>query len=604
MSDRLIPDGFVDDLKARVRLSDIVSRRVKLKKQGQGLVGLSPFQNEKTPSFYVYDDKGFYKCFSSGKGGDVIKFVQETERVDFIDAIKRIAEIAGIEIPKPTPKDKEAYDRQVRLLSACETACKFFEQKLTSAEGGEAREYLKGRGLSPNSWKKYRLGYAPDGWRHTLDYLKSLNFTTEELVEAGLVKEKTEDNKKSTYDVFRNRIMFPIENTSGKVIAFGARALEADEKPKYLNSPDGPLFHKSDILYRYKAARTALSASHARGLIVCEGYMDVIALCEAGIGNVVAPLGTAVTPKQLSMVWHASPEAVLCFDGDTAGQSAAYRTIDRALPEIDHKHQLFFVMLPDGLDPDDIIRRHGRNEMLERIDRATPLIDLLWFRERTAGALDTPERQAGLSDRLNSVVQSIKNNEVRKAYRQTLYRRANELGFEMRRSKGRRQNQGAVSDGSAIKPTYSVVGLGNLLHAINNPDLLELGREEVAAANFSDPDVNCIRDAILDLSDSGEDIEREAVRNYLIDSGKSRAANLVAEFHISPRLASEGADAREWLCAMERLASNDNMDPPIFSANGDAQEFSQNWKYQRQRALERMTTKAKLLEASEAASSL
>lgn len=604
MSNRLIPDGFVDDLKARVRLSDVVSRRVKLKKQGQGLVGLSPFQNEKTPSFYVYDDKGFYKCFSSGKGGDVIKFVQETERVDFIDAIKRIAEIAGIEIPKPTVKDQEAYDRKVRLMSACEIACKFFEQKLTSVAGSEAREYLKERGLSPNSWKKYRLGYAPDGWRHTLDYLKSLNYSTKELVEAGLVKEKTEDNKKSTYDVFRNRIMFPIENTSGKVIAFGARALRADEKPKYLNSPDGPLFHKSEVLYRYKSARTALSASNDKGLIVCEGYMDVIALCEAGIGNAVAPLGTAVTPRQLSMVWHASPEAVLCFDGDSAGQSAAYRTIDRALPEIDHKHQLFFVMLPDGLDPDDIIRRHGRNEMLERIDRATPLIDLLWLRERNAEALDTPERQAGLSERLNSVVQSIKNNEVRKAYRQTLYRRANELGYEMRRSKSRSQGQNAVSEGSAIKPTYSVVGLGNLLHAINNPDLLELGREEVAAANFSDPDVNYIRDAILDLSDSGEDIEREAVRNYLIDSGKYRAAKLLAEFRISPRLASDGADAKEWLYAMERLALNDHTDPPIVSVNEDAQGFVETWKHERQRAHERMTTKAKLLEASEAASSL
>lgn len=599
MSDRFIPDGFVDDLKARVRLSDVVSRRVKLKKQGQGFVGLSPFQNEKTPSFYVYDDKGYYKCFSSGHGGDVINFVQETERVDFIEAIKRIAEIAGIEIPKPTIKDKEAYDRKARLLSICEHACQFFERKLTSPEGSEAREYLKNRGLSSESWKKYRLGYSPDGWRHILDYLKSLEFTTKEIIEAGLVKEKSEEGKSSTYDVFRNRIMFPIENTAGKVIAFGARALQPDEKPKYLNSPDGPLFHKSEILYRYKAARTALSASTARGLVVCEGYMDVIALNEAGIGYAVAPLGTAVTQQQLMMVWYASSEAVLCFDGDTAGNKAAHRTIDRALPDISHKHQLFFVMLPDGLDPDDLIRRHGRNKMLEMIDDATPLIDLLWHRERFAGALDTPERQAGLFDRLNSLVELIQDPNVKKAYRQTLYRRANDLGFELRHSRPRKSGHYASNNGALIKPTYSLVGLGNLAYTIGNPELLEYGREEVAVAKFSDKDVNFIRDAILDLSDSGEDIELETIRNYLVNIGKSRAAQKLDEIPTLRPLVSE-EDKKEWLLAMERLGLKDDNDAPLGPLNEEEQDFEQNWKYGWQKVAERMATRAKMQEASNA----
>lgn len=604
MSDRLIPDGFVDDLKARVRLSDIVSRRVKLKKQGQGLVGLSPFQNEKTPSFYVYDDKGFYKCFSSGKGGDVIKFVQETERVDFIDAIKRIAEIAGIEIPKPTPKDKEAYDRQVRLLSACETACRFFEQKLTSAEGGAAREYLKGRGLSPNSWKKYRLGYAPDGWRHTLDYLKSLNFTTDELVEAGLVKEKTEDNKKSTYDVFRNRIMFPIENTSGKVIAFGARALEADEKPKYLNSPDSPLFHKSDVLYRYKAARTALSASHARGLIVCEGYMDVIALCEAGIGNAVAPLGTAVTPKQLSMVWHASPEAVLCFDGDSAGQAAAYRTIDRALPEIDHKHQLFFVMLPDGLDPDDIVRRQGRNAMLERIERATPLINLLWHRELSAESLDTPERQAGLGERLMSATESIRKLDVRKAYRQTLLKWANDKGYRLRLNNPRKGKRENIPEMVAIEGSMALKGLGNLLYTIDNPNLLERAQEAIVMAKFPNPDIGIIRDAILDVSDAGEHLDFESVYSYLENSKNFAAAKLLKTHYKPSFIEPNSSDEKIWFLSIEQLVAKDLTDIPVARTNGDKQEFAQSLKSSRQKALEKVNFILKLQEASEAASSL
>ncbi len=268
-----IPDGFVDELKTRIRPSEVIGRKVKLKKQGKEWVGLSPFTNEKTPSFYVNDQKKIFKCFSSGIGGDVISFVMETERLSFMEAVEKLADEAGMALPKATPESQEQYDRRLRLIGASEAAAAFYEERLRSAEGAEARRYLEGRGLKPGSWGKYRLGYSPDDWRKTFEHLRSKGFSQSEIVEAGLAVEK--DGGGDPYDRFRGRLMFPIEDARGQVIAFGGRALEPDAKPKYLNSSDTPLFHKSRVLYRYKAAREAFGGTDEGGLIVCEGYMDV-----------------------------------------------------------------------------------------------------------------------------------------------------------------------------------------------------------------------------------------------------------------------------------------------------------------------------------------
>jgi DNA primase catalytic core len=328
-----IPDGFVEELKARIRPSDVIGRKVKLTKKGKEWVGLSPFTNEKTPSFYVNDQKRIFKCFSSGTGGDVINFIMETERLTFIEAVEKLAEEAGMQLPKASPEAAEAYDHRKRLVAACEAAANWFEDRLRSGEGAAARTYLDGRGLSGDAWKRHRLGYAPDDWRRTRAHLLAQGFTDAELIAAGLIKES--DKGGEPFDFFRGRLMFPITDVRGAVIAFGGRGLTPDAKPKYLNSGDTELFHKSAVLYRYKAAREALGAGEGGGLIVCEGYMDAIALAEAGFGQAVAPLGTALTEDQLQLIWKAGPEPVMCFDGDRAGLGAAYRALDRALPFVE-----------------------------------------------------------------------------------------------------------------------------------------------------------------------------------------------------------------------------------------------------------------------------
>ena len=248
-----IPDGFVEELKARIRPSDVIGRKVKLTKKGKEWVGLSPFTNEKTPSFYVNDQKRIFKCFSSGTGGDVINFIMETERLSFMEAVEKLAEEAGMQLPKASPEAVEAYDHRKRLVAVCEAAASWFEDRLLSGEGAAARTYLDGRGLDPAAWKRHRLGYSPDDWRRTRAHLNAQGFTDKELIETGLIKES--DKGGEPFDFFRGRLMFPITDVRGAVIAFGGRGLTPDAKPKYLNSGDTELFHKSTVLYRYRAAR-------------------------------------------------------------------------------------------------------------------------------------------------------------------------------------------------------------------------------------------------------------------------------------------------------------------------------------------------------------
>ncbi|MEL6474648.1 MAG: DNA primase [Pseudomonadota bacterium] len=597
MSGVRLPDGFLEELKDRVKLSDVIGRKTKLKKQGKSWVGLSPFTNEKTPSFYVHDAEGYYKCFSSGQGGDIIKFIQETERLGFMEAVEKLADMAGMAMPQAAPEDREAYDRRTRLLDVSEAACTFFEDQLRSSEGAAARSYLAGRGLGPESWGRYRLGYAPDDWRKTIDRLKAHGFALDEIVEAGLAVQK--DGGGDPYDRFRGRVIFPIEDSRGAVIAFGGRALEPDAKPKYLNSSDSPLFHKSKVLYRYKAAREALGGSDAPGLIVCEGYMDVIALCEAGIGYAVAPLGTALTEDQLGLLWRAAPEPVLCFDGDAAGLRAAYRSIDRALPFLSPQKQLFFTMLPEGLDPDDLIRQRGKSEMTKRLKDAAPLVDILWARERDLEPLDTPERQAGLEARLNSAANAIEHSGVKAAYTQALRNRARDYFWALRREGRGTPARGPGPTGGPLKSDCNAAGLGNILQVLDNPGLLDLGREELALANFADQDVNAIRDAILDLSDYESEVDQTSVHRHLVTTGNTRAAQLLTSFTRKPHIDPDGHKAREWLTALERFAADDDSGAAEAAVDEGEAEWADTWRRLHQRTAERRAYRARLNEAAE-----
>lgn len=609
-----IPDGFVEELKARIRPSDVIGRKVKLTKKGKEWVGLSPFTNEKTPSFYVNDQKRIFKCFSSGLGGDVISFVMETERLSFMEAVEKLAEEAGMSLPKASPEAVEEYDHRKRLQAACEAAAAYFEERLRASEGAGARTYLQGRGLSASSWSRYRLGYAPDDWRRTRTHLHECGFTDAELLEAGLIKES--DKGGEPYDAFRGRLMFPIPDARGGIIAFGGRALQPDAKPKYLNSGDTPLFHKSNVLYRYKAAREALGHGEGGGLIVAEGYMDVIALCEAGFGHAVAPLGTALTEEQLQLVWRAGPEPVMCFDGDRAGLGAAYRALDRALPFVEPGRSVFFVLLPDGMDPDDLIRERGRLAMAEQLDARIPLSELLWRRERDAEPLDTPERQAGLEARLMAACAQIRHPGVRAAYERDLKSRLRDHLWQLRDAKRansfRRGRPGSAQipaggehaqEALKQRALDNIGGLNLILRAIDNPGLLAAGAEMLAQCAPADPDVARLRDAVLDLANDGIPIDRAAITAHLANSGNIRAAGLLKDYPATPQIAADGPEAREWLIALEqyvamRRSSNQETGSGTDRAGADPTLSPQEWRRRHQLVAERRALKARMNEAS------
>lgn len=556
------PEEFLNELKSRVRLSDVVGKKVQLKKRGKDWVGLSPFSSEKTPSFYVHDDRGFYKCFSTQKGGDAINFLIETERLTFAEAVEKLARDYGLELPKQSAEEERRYRRKTTLIEWVEKACLFFEEQLRKPAGAVAREYLEKRGFGPEAWKRHRMGFAPDGWRALSDHLTAQGASVPELIEAGLLVQPEEggDGKsRQPWDRFRNRVIFPITDHSERVIAFGARTLEPDGKPKYLNSSDSPLFHKGRTLYRYMAAREELAKIKdgplSRGLLVTEGYVDAIALAEAGIGTGVAPLGTALTEEQLELLWRAGPEPILCFDGDAAGIRAAWRACDRALPHIEPGKTLFFVLLPDGMDPDDVVRVRGAQAMRDMVAGARPLVDLLWTRELEAEPLDTPERRAGFEARLMRAVEQIKHPGVKKAYERELRDR---LYWHARgtRNSGAEQGQaGRITLGKrGVSP--GPTGLGGLrlvVRAVESPQIMEQAPEALAKAVFDDPDVDAIRNAAFDVYNGSEMLDRTTVAAHLRTLDRKRAVELLETFPVGQPMDPRSNEGRDWLDAIGRF---------------------------------------------------
>jgi DNA primase len=410
---------FLDELRARLPVSEVVGRRVKLKKAGREWKGLSPFQQEKTPSFTVNDQKGFYHDFSSGKHGDIISFLMETEGVGFTEAVERLASMAGVPLPAVTPDAARHEQRRKTLYDVMELAAKFFADTLASRNGAKARGYLGDRGISPATQLQFRIGYAP-GERFALkEHLGAQNIPVEDMVEAGLLY--SGDDIPVPYDRFRDRVMFPITDLRGRVIAFGGRALEKDVNTKYLNSPETPLFHKGDNLYNLAPAR--LATHNGSSLVVVEGYIDVIAMVGAGFPASVAPLGTALTESQLALLWKMADEPILCFDGDKAGQKAAWRAADMALPHLKPGKSLRFALLPEGQDPDDLARSGGRGAIEEVISAARGLADVIWSREIEGGTFATPERRAALEARIRELSNGIEDEVVRRYYRQDLSER-------------------------------------------------------------------------------------------------------------------------------------------------------------------------------------
>jgi DNA primase len=428
---------FLDELRARLPVSEVVGRRVKLRKAGREWKGLSPFNKEKTPSFFVNDQKAMWFDFSSGKNGNIFDFLMLTEGVSFPEAVERLANEAGVPLPVMTREAAAHEERRKTLHDIVEIAAKYFEATLASRAGARGRGYLIDRGLAAATQLKFRLGYALPEQYALKEHLGAAKTSVEDMIEAGLVV--AGEDIPVPYDRFRDRVMFPISDWRGRVIAFGGRALDKDVSAKYLNSPETPLFHKGGTLYNIAGARKA--AHQGARVIAVEGYVDVIAMVTAGYEGTVAPLGTALTADQLALMWRMADEPILCFDGDEAGRRAAYRAVDLALPLLKPGKSLKFAALPDGQDPDDLARSGGRDAIEDVLGAARPLAHVLWSRESEAGALDTPERRAALEARVNEVTAAIGDESVRRYYRQDFAARLRAL-FAPAEISTRRQNFG------------------------------------------------------------------------------------------------------------------------------------------------------------------
>ncbi len=409
-----ITPQWKDELRARITLSTLVQRTVKLTRAGREWKGCCPFHEEKTPSFYVNDQKQFYHCFGCGAHGDAISWMVDSQGLQFMDAVKELAGMAGMEVPAPDPVMAKRAEQRASLIDVTEAAQKFFVDSLVAPGGSVAREYLQRRGFSPQVMREFGFGWAPDD-RQALP--KALSQFGEDMLEGAGMRAANEQGER--YDRFRGRVMLPIQDARGRVIAFGGRILDKrDGVAKYLNSPDTDLFDKGRTLYNLH--RAAPAARQSGRVVVVEGYMDVIALANAGIADAVAPLGTALTEMQLELLWRMVEVPVLCFDGDAAGQRAAMRAIARALPMLAPMRSLGIVRLPAGLDPDDLIKAQGKAAMERILASPQSLVDALWEFERDAQSLATPEAKAGLKARLMAHVDTIADPEIKSLYRREL----------------------------------------------------------------------------------------------------------------------------------------------------------------------------------------
>lgn len=415
-----LPPGFLDELRNRLSLGQVVGRKVmwdtRKSNQGKGDLWAScPFHQEKSASFHVDDRKGFYYCFGCHAKGDAISFVRETENVDFMEAVKILASEAGMPVPDRDPRAQEKADARTVLVDVMEQAVQYHRLQLQTAAAADARDYLDRRGLSSDAQARWDIGFAPPNGG-VLAHLTGKGIDPKLVIEAGLAAES--DQGDAPYDRFRGRIIFPIRDARSRPIGLGGRAMDPNARAKYLNSPETPLFDKGRSLYNHGPAREA--AGKGQPLIVAEGYMDVIALSEAGFTATVAPLGTAITESQLQLLWRMAPEPIIALDGDTAGLRAAMRVIDIALPLLEAGQSLRFALMPDGMDPDDVLKAQGKGAMQQLLDNAIPMVQLLWQRETEGKVFDSPERKAALDKTLREKIKLIQDPSIRNHYGQAI----------------------------------------------------------------------------------------------------------------------------------------------------------------------------------------
>lgn len=550
-----LPPGFLDELRTRASLSQVVGRKVmwdtRKSNQGKGdMWAPCPFHHEKSASFHVDDRKGFYYCFGCHAKGDAISFVRETENVSFIEAVKILADEAGMPMPEQDPKAQEKADRRTLLSEVMDQAVKFFRMTLQQGVASDARAYLERRGLNDKAIERWEIGFAPDTWQGLWDYLIGKGVDPDLILGAGLGKPSQKGGK--PYDTFRGRIMFPIRDARGRCTAFGGRAMDPNDNAKYLNSPETELFDKGRSLYNHGPARTA--AGQGQPLIVGEGYMDVIAMSEFGFGAAVAPLGTAITENQLQMMWRIAPEPIIALDGDTAGLRAAMRLIDLALPLLEAGQSLRFALMPDGLDPDDVLKANGAPALQKLLDNAMPMVRLLWQRETTGKVFDSPERKAMLDKTLREKLKTIKDPSIRNHYGQAIKELRWDLFSTKRPAQQRRQQGGGFQQGgfkgkwqppqnaqASTKSSALATGQGDavtihlrqsviLAALVCTPEVAEDFESSLENMSFRSTDHSDIRNLILRNLGATSEVLRENINSAL---GPEVLENLLGASHVA-----------------------------------------------------------------------
>ena len=544
-----LPPGFLDELRTRLSLGQVVGRKVmwdaRKSNQGKGdLWAPCPFHHEKTASFHVDDRKGYYYCFGCHAKGDAISFVRETENVGFMEAVEILASEAGMTMPERDPRAQEKADERTQLADVMDMAVQHFRLQLKTGAAGPAREYLDRRGLDPAAQDRWEIGFAPDAWQGLWDVLKGKGIDDDLILGAGLAKPSQKGGK--PYDTFRGRIIFPIRDARGSCIAFGGRAMDPNDNAKYLNSPETALFDKGRSLYNHGPARTA--AGKGQPLIVAEGYMDVIALAEHGFGASVAPLGTAVTEHQLAMLWRIADEPIIALDGDTAGLRAAMRLIDLALPMLEAGKSLRFALMPDGQDPDDLLKAQGAPALQKLLDDAMPMVQLLWQRETEGKSFDSPERKAALDKALRDKIKLIQDPSIRQHYGQAIKDLRWDL-FRPQRGGGQGQKRNwqpgrgwqappvpmpstktsalAAGDAQVTDHLRETVILAALICTPDVADEFESGLESLTCAA---PDHAVLRDLILRHAHQGSEVLRESI---FVALGPDALDNLLSSRHVA-----------------------------------------------------------------------
>ena len=509
-----LPQQFMDELRRRVSLSSIISKKTKLINRGNRMVGLCPFHQEKTPSFHVRDDEGFYHCFGCGASGDAISFLREQEGLGFMDAIHHLAGLAGLTVPEQKDISPQEKAQRNSMATMNEDAAVFYQQQLNSPAGKQARRYLSDRQVSPNSLSRYRIGYAPASG--LLPYLQARGFTPEDMLAAGLVRKSTRDG--GLYDNFRHRLMFPIANPRGEVIAFGGRALDGDQKPKYLNSADSPMFHKKQVLYGLKQAREQMK--DGLPVIVAEGYMDVIAIDQFKVAAAVAPLGTALTEDQIMLIWKSAPAPYLCFDGDTAGQRAANKTLTRILPILEPGKTVRVMRLEKGQDPDDLLKSGGADAMRHIMDASESLVDALWHSTAADFDLNEAEQRAKFWQMMRDYIRQVNNPAMRDSLGDEIHAR-----IQAMRQRPRQNKSGQSYGGTAYIGRQHALSAKNIRPRaimtilMYHPELIHDLHEELVKLDIKDDLVKKMLNIISESVTIHDHLDETTFRHHLESVG-------------------------------------------------------------------------------------